>query len=94
MPNTSMNIRMDSEVKKQAEQIFNELGVNMTTAINIFLKHAIREHGIPFLMKLNFPNAETIAAIEESERILRDPNTKRYSKFSEILEEVKQNQPT
>ena len=56
MANTSMNIRMDAEVKKQAEALFNEIGMNMTTAINIFLKQAIRENGIPFELKINQPN--------------------------------------
>ena len=63
MANTSMNIRMDSEVKKQAEAIFNEIGMNMTTAINIFLKQSIRENGIPFELKITHPNAQTIEEI-------------------------------
>ncbi len=51
-------------VKDQAEEIFNELGLNMTTAINMFLRTAIREHGIPFDLKLDVPNDTTAAAIE------------------------------
>ena len=45
---TSMNLRIDKELKKQAETLFAGLGLNMTTAINIFLKQAVREQGIPF----------------------------------------------
>lgn len=48
MPQTNINIRMDSEVKKQAEELFSDLGMNMTTAINIFVKQSIRTGGIPF----------------------------------------------
>ena len=48
MATTNLNIRTDKEIKDQAEKIFNELGLNMTTAVNIFLRIAIREHGIPF----------------------------------------------
>jgi len=62
-----MNIRMDTEVKRQAEALFGEIGMNMTTAINIFLKQSIRENGIPFEIKINQPNSETRAAINEGE---------------------------
>ena len=67
MANTSMNIRMDAEVKKQAEALFNEIGMNMTTAINIFLKQAIRENGIPFELKVNVPNETTTKALIDAE---------------------------
>ncbi len=89
MGNTSMNIRTDSDVKKQAEMILAEFGLNMTTAINMFLRQVIREQGIPFDLTLRTYNAKTLAAIEEGEWLLRDPNAKRYSSFSEILEEAK-----
>lgn len=45
---TSMNLRIDKTLKKDAEKLFNSLGINMTTAINIFLKQSVREQGIPF----------------------------------------------
>ena len=48
MATTNLNIRTDKAIKDQAEEIFNELGLNMTTAVNMFLRTAIREHGIPF----------------------------------------------
>ena len=51
MATTNLNIRTDKEIKDQAEKIFNELGLNMTTAVNIFLRTVIREHGIPFKLK-------------------------------------------
>lgn len=72
MANTSMNIRMDAEVKKQAEALFNEIGMNMTTAINIFLRQSIRENGIPFKLKINQPNTETLESIKEGERIIKE----------------------
>lgn len=49
MPSTNVNIRIDIETKKEAEELFDSLGIKMTTAINIFLKQAIREKGIPFI---------------------------------------------
>lgn len=72
MANTSMNIRMDADVKKQAEALFGEIGMNMTTAINIFLKQSIRENGIPFELKINQPNAETLKAINEGTKIIKE----------------------
>lgn len=65
MANASMNIRMDSEVKKQAQRLFSELGLDMTTAVNMFLRQSIRAHGIPFEVKLDVPNSETLAAIDD-----------------------------
>lgn len=72
MAATNLNIRTDKVIKEQAEQIFNELGLNMTTAINLFLRTAIREHGIPFELKLDVPNDTTAAAIEEGRNLLAD----------------------
>jgi DNA-damage-inducible protein J len=81
---TNLNIRTDKAVKDQAEEIFNELGLNMTTAINMFLRSTIREHGIPFELKLDEPNATTIAAIEEGKKLLADPTAPRYSSIEDL----------
>ena len=53
MTKTSMSIRLDSEVKEQAQQVFNHLGMDMTTAINIFLRQAIQYQGLPFDVRLD-----------------------------------------
>lgn len=65
MVSTNLNIRMDKEIKDPAEEIFNELGLNMTTAINVFLRASIRVHGIPFDLKLDVPQETTAAESEE-----------------------------
>ena len=59
MAKTNLNIRTDKDIKDKAEAIFNELGLSMTTAINLFLRTTIREHGIPFELKLQVPNDNT-----------------------------------
>ncbi len=79
MATTNLNIRIDKTIKDQAEDIFNELGLNMTTAVNIFLRTAIREHGIPFDLKLGVPNDTTTAAIEEGKKLMNDPSASKYS---------------
>lgn len=83
---TNLNIRTDKAVKEAAESIFAELGMNMTTAINIFLRQTIRENGIPFSLKLNTPNEITMAAIAEGRRIAIDPNVGGYKSLSDLKE--------
>ena len=65
MATTNLNIRIDADLKKQAEQIFNELGLNMSTALTVFLRQTIRSNGIPFDLRLEVPNGETLAAIND-----------------------------
>lgn len=84
MDSTNLNIRTDKEVKLAAEKIFEELGLNMTTAINIFLRQTIRENGIPFAVKLDTPNAVTAAAIEEGRRLAHDSAAKGYSTMNDL----------
>ena len=84
MDSVNLNIRTDKEVKLQAEKIFEELGMNMTTAINVFLRQTIRENGIPFSLKLDTPNAVTAAAIEEGRKLARDKNAKGYSNMDDL----------
>ncbi len=85
---TSVSIRLDVELKKQAEQLFPELGLNMTTAFNIFLHQAVRQQRIPFDVALDVPNAETVAAMEEAEQISRDPSIKSYDDVEQIMKEL------
>lgn len=84
MATTNLNIRIDKNIKYQAEEIFNELGLNMTTAINLFLRTTIREHGIPFELKLDVPNETTAAAIDEGRKLMDDPLAPRYSSMDAL----------
>ena len=84
MEYTNLNIRTSKETKAAAEKIFDELGINTSTAFNIFLKAVIRENGLPFDMRVVTPNAETIAAIEERRRMARDLNAKSYATVEEL----------
>ena len=84
MATTNLNIRIEKTIKDQAEEIFNELGLNMTTAINMFLRTAIREHGIPFELKLDVPNETTAAAIAEGRKLMDDPLAPRYSSMDAL----------
>ena len=86
---TNVSFRMDTKLKAQAEALFSELGMNLSTAFNIFVRQSLREGGIPFAIKLEEPNKETIAAMLEAERIAKDPNVKHYSDVEEALRELK-----
>ena len=86
---TNFSVRVDSDIKKQSEALFGELGIDLTTAINVFFRQSLRTGGIPFEVRLEQPNRETVAAILEVERIIKDPNVKRYSDVEEALEELK-----
>lgn len=84
MESTNLNIRTDKEVKIAAERIFEELGLNMTTAVNIFLRQTIRENGIPFELKLNVPNDVTAAAIEEGRKLAYDKTASGYTNMNAL----------
>ena len=85
---TNINIRVDKKLKKDAENLFNELGITMSSAINMFLKTAIREEGIPFRVNKNKINDDTIKALDEYENMKDKKKYKRYSSFSELVKEV------
>ena len=67
--NTSMNIRMNKDVKLQAQKVFSDLGIDLTTAVNVFLRQSIRYQGFTFDVTLRQePNATTMAAIEHADK--------------------------
>ena len=65
MATTNINIRVDSELKQSAEELFNDLGLNMSSAITMFLKSAVSHDGIPFELKRNAPNTKTKIDLSE-----------------------------
>lgn len=86
MATTNLNIRTDKEIKEAAEKIYSSLGLNMTTAINMFLRASIRESGIPFGLKLDIPSDETIKAIEEGRMIAKDKDVTAYDSMDDLRE--------
>ncbi len=85
---TNISIRMDADLKAQADTLFNELGMNLSTAFNIFIRQSLREGRIPFDISLNQPNTETIAAMQEAERIAKDPNVKGYTDLHRLFADL------
>lgn len=74
-------VRVDSQLKQQAEILFQEMGMNMSMAINIFLKQVVKDQGIPFTIT-NKPNRQTQKAIKNSQ------NKKKLSKNFENVEDL------
>ncbi len=85
---TNVSIRMDADLKAQADELFAELGMSLSTAFNIFVRQSLREGGLPFEVKLERPNQETAAAMREAERIARDPKAKGYRNTGELFAEL------
>ena len=88
MAKTSMNIRMDSDIKQQAQQIFSTLGMDLTTAVNIFLRQTIRYQGLPFDVSLNTPNSVTLSALAEGDLLLSDKKAMRFSCVDDLFTEL------
>ena len=89
MATVNMSIRMDTELKRQAEAMLSEMGLNMTTAMNIFLKQVVRQGKIPFEISLNQPNAETLEAMEEVEAMMKNPLLgKTYTNVDDMMREL------
>lgn len=86
MSQTNINIRMDDTLKQQFDHICNELGLNMSVAVNIFAKTMVRQQKIPFEVSLDAPNAETLAAIDDvnNERNL----SRTFHSVKELMEDL------
>ncbi|MCL1887799.1 MAG: type II toxin-antitoxin system RelB/DinJ family antitoxin [Kiritimatiellaeota bacterium] len=87
--NAAVAFRMDSQLKSEADELFARLGMNLTTAINLFVRHAIHEQGIPFAISQNIPNRETQLAIAEGVRIMHDPKIKGCANIRDLVKALK-----
>lgn len=89
MSNINVTIRMDEDLKKQADILFNELGLNLSTAFNVFVRQAVREQAIPFVISKRQPNAETLAAIDEVKKMKANSGIgKSYNDVSQMMEDL------
>lgn len=88
MATTPTQIRIDESTKKQAVELLEGLGINLSDAINMFLKQVVLRGGIPFEVRYPEYKPEVAEAMEEAKRISRDPNTKRYNSFKEALKDI------
>ena len=83
-----INVNVPTDVKEEANNLFSSLGLNMSTAINMFLKRAIYERGIPFEVKQQ-PSKELIDALKELDYIEKHPEEyKTYHNVDKMFEEI------
>ena len=88
MATVPTQIRIYEDLKKQAAELFSQLGLDMSSAMNIFLKQCVLHEGLPFNIELPKYKPEVIEAMEEARRIARDPKTKRYDSLTEALKDI------
>lgn len=88
MATVPTQVRIDETLKSQATELFNQLGLDMSSAINVFLRQSVLRGGLPFSIELPQYKPEVIKAMEEAKRISRDPDTKRYTDVSEMFKEI------
>lgn len=82
MAKVSTSISIDADVKAKAQELFADFGLDLSTAINIFLRQSIRENCIPFSIQREVPNADTIAAMKEAEDMVNHPE--KYQTFDNV----------
>ena len=84
MATVPTQIRIDSNIKQQATELFSSLGMDMSSAVNIFLRQCILRGGLPFSVELPKYNQETLDAMTEARRISRDPDIKGYTNMADL----------
>ena len=89
MATVNMSIRMDAELKKQADAMLSDMGLNMTTAMNIFLRQVVRQGRIPFEIATDIPDAETLTAMKEVDDMINGKiPAKKYTSTDELFKDL------
>ena len=89
MATVNMSIRMDTELKKQADAMLADMGLNMTTAMNMFLRQVVRQGRIPFEIATDIPNSETLAAMKEVDDMINGKiPAKKYTSTDELFKDL------
>lgn len=89
MSTVNVTLRIDESLKKQADDLFSDLGLTFNSATTVFLRQAVREQQIPFSIRREIPNAETLAAIKEVEDMKKNPSKyKSYSDVDTMMEDL------
>lgn len=84
MAKTPTQIRIDADIKKQASELFSDLGLDMSGAVNLFLYQCVLRGGLPFSVEMPRYSRTTLDAMEEARRISRDPDVEGYSSMDEL----------
>lgn len=88
MATTNITFRMDAELKKEAKEVLDELGLDFTTAYTMFTRQLVHDQALPFRPTLR-PNTETRKALREVKAMEKDPALgKAYTDVSEMFEDL------
>lgn len=82
----STNIKIDPILKQESQALFESLGLNLSTAVNMFLRQAVREQAIPFRVGSPIPNAETLKAIEDARNGIG--LSRSFTSVAELMEDL------
>ena len=86
---SATTINIDDNTKKEAQELLKDMGMNLSTAVNVFLKQLVKEQRIPFEIGNPRPSQELLEALREVEEMKKNPSAyKRYHSFDELLDEV------
>jgi len=89
MPKVSTNISLDAETKAKAQVMLADLGMDLSTAVNIFLRQMLYEGGIPFAITRDTPNRVTLEAMKEAQEMFRSPEKyKKYDNVDSMMEDI------
>lgn len=89
MAENNISLNIEPELKSRAAALFEELGLDLSTATRMFYKQALRCNGLPFDTTLDVPNAETLAAIEEVRQMRKNPSVgKAYTDVDEMMKDL------
>ncbi len=86
MAAVSTNIKIDPVLKRESQELFESLGLSLSSAINIFLRQSVREQAIPFRIGNSIPNAETMKAIEDARNGIG--LSRGFASVSELMEDL------
>ena len=84
MATTPTQIRIDADIKKKASALFETLGLDMSSAVNLFLHQCVLRGGLPFSVSMPGYNQTTLDAMAEAKRISSDPEVRSYSSMEEL----------
>ena len=89
MATTTISARIDAKKKKEAEALFAEFGMSLSTAINLFISEAIAYQGIPFeIRRRNAKTSDMLEAMAEARAIAADPAAKRYDDVDKLFQDA------
>lgn len=88
MQNTSITIRTDKEIKDKVKNLYAALGMDLTTAVNVFFRQSLIHNGMPFELTLDTPNLNTISAFEEGDNMINDPSAQRFSSVEDLFTDL------